>query len=435
MARVAQTSLRATTLALALMASAHANTTITVTSSSSGTNDGSGCTLRDAVQAVNARAATGQCPAGSGPVDTINLPANINAFTQRDAHSANAALPALVSGRSLNIYGNQNNGTSLLRDHTTPCSLDGTTDATDFRLIEVNAGAALYLQDVSLEWGCADGLADAQTDYSSLNARGGAIANYGALYLVRSFLFNNSANGFGGAIYNGPDAQLGVSYSTFDSNSSHGGGGAVFVDTDDQALAEFDATLFRANTAYDGKVTVLGGAIRNLGTVSVLNDTFNANTASDGGAIYNAGYVGVSFSTFHNDGGAAPELAIAANSFAYVKSSLFGTQNFNNTNCTIGAGATVSWSGVSISNDTSCNGGANITGTYPGFDPNLGSNGGPTQTFKLHADSPALGIDVDCTDVNGDPVTLDQRGFPRPLTHCDAGAFEGDLIFANGFES
>jgi hypothetical protein len=38
--------------------------------------------------------------------------------------------------------------------------------------------------------------------------------------------------------------------------------------------------------------------------------------------------------------------------------------------------------------------------------------------------SPALGAGA-CTDANGAPLTVDQRGFPRPqVTGCDIGAFE-----------
>jgi predicted outer membrane repeat protein len=420
-------------LFLLLVSSIARATIITVTSPSSGSNDGSGCTLRDAIQAVNTRVMVGQCAAGSGPVDTINAPLVINDFTQRDPHSDYAALPTLIAGRSLNIFG----ATTLRRapnggtgQHF--CATDGRDDPTEFRLLEVQAGATIYLSHINFQYGCADGLASAQNDTAADRARGGAIVNYGTLYLVQSVLFQNQADGWGGAIYNGPDAQLGLSYVDFESNSGNGGGGALFVDSDNNNYAEVDAGLFYQNQTIYSSVNATGGAIRSRGTLIVLNSTFNDNSASDGGGIYSTGALGLSFSSFMNDSGpGARELAIAANSTAFIKSSLFGTNT--GSNCVAGGLATVSWSGVSISSDASCAGGSNLTNTFPGFDVNLGNNGGPTQTLMLKSASPALHADSDCLDVYGTPITTDQRGSLRPLTHCDAGAFE-DTIFANDFQ-
>jgi hypothetical protein len=54
----------------------------------------------------------------------------------------------------------------------------------------------------------------------------------------------------------------------------------------------------------------------------------------------------------------------------------------------------------------------------------LQKNGGPTLTVALLPGSPALGVGA-CTDANGAPLTVDQRGFPRPqVSGCDIGAFE-----------
>jgi predicted outer membrane repeat protein len=410
-------------------------TTITVASPSNGTNNGTGCTLRDAIQAVNTRAIVGQCAAGSGPVDTINIAATIDPFIQRDVHSDNAALPSLQSGRYLNLFGNSQSRSVLSRNHPTGCFLNGAAVATEFRLMEVQAGAALFVADVDFNYGCADGPADPQAGTSSPNARGGAIANYGTLYLARSKFEQNSANGFGGAIYNGTDAQLGIQYADFEYNSGNGGGGAVFVDIDTaDNYAKIETSLFQGNRAF---APAKGGGIRSLGTLVVRNSTFNengSNGAGEGSGIHSAGALGLSFATLHDDAGNTGVLVIAANSFANIKSTLFDTQNSNHPNCTIGNGASVSWSGVSISNDSSCAGGANLTSLDPGIDPSPRENGGPTLTLKLLPTSPALGVDLDCVDVYGDPVTTDQRGYPRPHTRCDAGAFEGALIFTNGFE-
>jgi hypothetical protein len=55
----------------------------------------------------------------------------------------------------------------------------------------------------------------------------------------------------------------------------------------------------------------------------------------------------------------------------------------------------------------------------------LQDNGGPTETHALGADSVAIDqIPADeCVDADGEPLTTDQRGFPRD-SMCDIGAFE-----------
>jgi hypothetical protein len=57
----------------------------------------------------------------------------------------------------------------------------------------------------------------------------------------------------------------------------------------------------------------------------------------------------------------------------------------------------------------------------------LGNYGGPTLTRKLLPGSKAIdtGNAAGCVDDNGDPITTDQRGVPRPIgAHCDIGAVE-----------
>lgn len=418
-------------------------TTITVNSLSAGTNDGTGCTLRDAIAAVNTRLATGQCAAGSGPVDTINFAppgfASVPTieFSERDPASSNAALPALLANRNLNILGYRSPGyyaMRLSRSLGANCR-DGTQDSGDFRFLEVESSAALYVSDVYFQFGCADAPVDVANDITTPKANGGAIANYGTLYVNNGSFFDNNANGWGGAIYNGVDAQLGVSSTDFSTNTATVGGGAVFVDTDNfDAYAEFDGTLFEQNRAYAFGTTIHGGAIRSRGTLVVKNSTFYHDAAlnlasDDGHELYSAGTLGLSFSTFLSDGSSTPHLMIAANSTAFIKSSLFAGGG----NCAVGNGASVSWYGRSISSDASCGGGSNLTSTPPDFETMPAYHGGPTYTLALQAGSPAIAADTDCTDAYGDPVTVDQRGFARPPTRCDAGAYEADLIFANGF--
>ena len=59
----------------------------------------------------------------------------------------------------------------------------------------------------------------------------------------------------------------------------------------------------------------------------------------------------------------------------------------------------------------------------------LQGNGGPTETHALLPGSVAIDVipQADCVDAEGEPLTEDQRGLPRPETGgtmCDVGAFE-----------
>jgi hypothetical protein len=58
----------------------------------------------------------------------------------------------------------------------------------------------------------------------------------------------------------------------------------------------------------------------------------------------------------------------------------------------------------------------------------LGDNGGPTFTHSLLGGSPAID-NGSCTDMDGKPIVVDQRGMTRPEgPGCDIGAFEGQAF-------
>jgi hypothetical protein len=59
-----------------------------------------------------------------------------------------------------------------------------------------------------------------------------------------------------------------------------------------------------------------------------------------------------------------------------------------------------------------------------------------TRTIALLTGSNAIDgtIAGDCFDSQSDPISVDQRGFPRTQGACDVGAFEQDDVFTNGFE-
>jgi len=402
--------------------------TITVNSSSTGSNVMTGCALRDAIQAVNTLAPVGKCPAGEGGnvVNTINIDVNALSFSEVDAHSIGAVLPAIVAGRVLNIYGRPDTRTLLSLNIT--C---GPLNPFYARLLEINAGAAVLISDVDFANGC-------PSSGDTLGGAGGGIANLGTLYLTRSRLNANGliGTGFGSfvflhgaAVYNGPDAQFSASAVTFDSNF---GDGALYIDVDaDQGFASVDASTFVGNY-LDGIV--------NAGAVVVTNSTFVGNYGAIGfgptlpaSAITNLTGATLSLSFLSiEDNLAGSQIDIATGSSAWIGSSLFLTKGMI-PNCMIEIGASVSWYGSSISSDATCAGGANLVNTDPRIDSALADNGGPTQTLRLLAGSPAFHRAGDCIDVAGDPVATDQRGTPRPQRHCDAGAYN-DTLFFHGFD-
>jgi hypothetical protein len=87
--------------------------------------------------------------------------------------------------------------------------------------------------------------------------------------------------------------------------------------------------------------------------------------------------------------------------------------------------------GYNLESGTDC--GFTGTGDLRNTDPKLGplqDNGGPTWTRALQDGSPAIDVGS-CTDIAGNPVNTDQRGYNRPYPagpYCDVGAYEYVLV-------
>ncbi|MCQ2380274.1 MAG: right-handed parallel beta-helix repeat-containing protein [Victivallaceae bacterium] len=122
---------------------------------------------------------------------------------------------------------------------------------------------------------------------------GGAVQNYyGAATMSGNIFIGNTAGKYdGGAIYNYGTATLMVSESSFTGNVADKGGAMANMGT-----ASLIGCVFTGNTADDW-----GGAIYNAGTMSVSGNTFSTNVATMGSAIRNEGtasMLAVSGSTF-----------------------------------------------------------------------------------------------------------------------------------------
>jgi len=184
------------------------------------------------------------------------------------------------------------------------------------------------------------------------------------------------------------------------------------------------------NTASsgDGGGILHSRPILNSGSLSIINSTLSANsaTAGGGGAIASTGSLALSFST------------VSANSALYGGgiAATGGTTTLNATilagntggDC---AGAVTSLGDNLVGNADGCSG-FSATGDLTGsgaspLDPHLGplaDNGGPTWTMAPQPGSPAL----DAVPLANCSVRTDQRGQPRPDPlyngACDIGAVE-----------
>lgn len=245
---------------------------------------------------------------------------------------------------------------------------------------------------------------------------GGAIYNVGTLAITNSTLGANSTTGFGGAIFNN-GGTVTISNTTIINNEALQGGGIWHS----EGTVTVANSAIRSNRASDDG----GGLHIDVGTVSVVNSTFYDNRAVGGGGIYMRGNsLTITNSTFtHNRADTAGALLNSAGT-TRVKNSIFNDSRTTNDvasslNCD---GPAVISDGRNIVSDMTCvpnpSGVGDLLGVDPKLEPAINDNGGPTRTFMLLPDSPAIDYARNC------PAT-DQRGVGRPVgADCDTGAVE-----------
>jgi hypothetical protein len=181
-----------------------------------------------------------------------------------------------------------------------------------------------------------------------------------------------------------------------------------------------DGTLTLTNSTVSGNSAGIGGGILNFGTLTLTNSTVSGNGDSDEtyGGIFNEGTLTLTNSTVSGNLGRA----------IFNEGTLTLTNSVVEGDC--GGGGDFVSDGYNVESP----------GDTCGFDQegdqidvtegelNLGplqDNGGPTMTHTLLSGSVAIDQIpvVDCVDAEGEPLTTDQRGFPRD-SMCDVGAFE-----------
>lgn len=248
---------------------------------------------------------------------------------------------------------------------------------------------------------------------------GAGIYNRGAPTLTHSTVSGNSAGFDGGGLLNFETLTL-IDSTVADNFAGQSGGGIA----NEAGTLELTTSTLSGNSA----VAAGGGLINQAGaTADLVNTTLSANTAQTGGGIYTGGQLLLVSSTLA--GNDAP----TASAVYGPESSDAGPRSITNTLIEGDCGDSRLESGghnIESPGDT-C--GFNQDTDQPGEDQlNLGplaNNGGPTKTHALLGNSAAIDRipEADCVDAAGEPLSIDQRGEPRPGgadSACDVGAFE-----------
>jgi CSLREA domain-containing protein len=466
--------------------SAAAPIIVTTTADEFGTGTDTGCSLREAIQAINTVGSFGGCPNADGLADTISLPAGTYYLTLTGVYENQNA-----SG-DLNILSRMN----IIGAGAATTVIDG--NSTD-RVFFIIWDASVSISNVTIQHGLSTQPGGGIYNYGQLTLNGVRVEsntadfggggiystyylgiNHPSLTVINSTFYNNhtdSGGSSGGGIAN-DTGQLSLTDVTFDSNRANNSGGGIW------SVSNYATHLFR--TKFTANVATLGsgGSIYNTGPMTIDRSIISTGTSGyEGGNIYTGQYgVGGPLLTITDSeisGGMSPSGGGISNDgqLTVVNTSLFnngasiqgGALYTKETtavisldhvtiahNLTGGGIYNNSWENPVLVNnsildgglDAACIGTVSSTSSYnidsgtscglsstPGLHnysstdalllPNA-NNGGFSQTMAIPNNSPA----VDTANSIGCPAT-DQRQVVRPIDGngdgikgCDIGAFE-----------
>ncbi len=331
----------------------------------------------------------------------------------------------------LNLFGSQDSSSYVLHDVAV------TSNGVGIQLEHVEI---LHMSDSLVTHNIADGLTGNVSVVAGIvrsriesNGGGGMIVGPFILTISDSIISNNGGPGIetGGA--EEPDVR--ISRSTIDGN------GGVGVITNGSATRIVETTI--SNNRGGGARFRLIGVEQREGQIAIINSTVSGNqTPGDGGGLrlfslsnhvmeirnvtITDNVAGVDADRIGTGGGIWVDDGV---SVTIANTILSGNRD--------GSGGAPDCSGTLTSGGYNFIGditGCNLSGATPldtfESDPLLGpleDNGGPTSTHALLFGSPAIdaGDPAGCTDDAGAPLTIDQRGVPRPqFGRCDVGAYE-----------
>ena len=414
--------------------------TIPVTTTLDEYGPGSGCSLREAVQAAGDNAGFGGCPAGeAGTGDVIQL-----------LSGTTYALTRAGSGEEMNASGDLDLDTSAGAVEIVELGADvpPTIDANNIdRAIDVRGDGDLTLHGIRVIEG--------QTPGVTLSDRGGAIrwddpGGSGDLTLSGVVLEANVA-ALGSAIEANTDGVHRIENSlvrgnfAIDSGAIHSfgrleiesssitgnvGGAVAAQKPGAESLSLLNSTV--AHNRFSADLSLGGILVEGEGVVE--NSTVSNNLGGFVGGIETHGPLSVRFSTITEN--AAPDAAgfsaggISTNGGTVTLSGTIVADNLLDSgpsNCRepaeISEGASPNLESANTCGFDTGPGQGSIADAAPQLAA-LAANGGPTVTRGLYPDSPALNAAGDCASA----VTTDQRGQPRPAGGpCDIGAFEGSV--------
>lgn len=376
----------------ALFATPHAHAaSYVVNTLADNTTDDAFCTLREAISAANNAAANANCGTGSAAGDTVT-------FSVSGTITLGSQLPAIVSGQgALTINGGGN------------ITVSGNNSV---RVIQVNSGADLTLQNLTIANGRADD--------------GGGAYNNGVLTVTNSTFSGNSATGGGGGIYN-LEGTLTVTNSTFSGNSAASGGG---ISNEQILVGGMSVSTFSGNSP------VGEGGIFSAGTATIANSTFSGNSATNnGGGIYNFGdTVTITNSTFSGNSATNGGGAIFNPSAVTLKNTIVANSPSGG-NCA----SAVTDGGNNLDSGNTC--GFTVNAKI-NTNPNLGALTGSPAYFPLNTGSPAIDAGSNAICAAAPVNNNSQNGVTRPTDGdgngtalCDIGAYEAPGGAADGGDS
>jgi len=373
---------------------------------------GNGCTLREAINAVNA--GPGAESIVFAPALTSGGPATINLLSPLP----NIADDVTLTGPGASQLTVRRNSGGFLR------------------VFNVTATGIVSFSGLTI----ADGVADLS---------GGGIQNFstGTVNVTACTLSGNSVpNGFGGGIFNKSTGTVNVTGSTLSGNSAPNASGGAISNSSTGTVSVINSTI-TANQAG----TAGGGIDTDSGTVNVVNSTLSGNSAnlgSGGGIVSGTGTVNLTNCTLTgnsagNGGGFAKNINGTVNARNNIIS---GNSAFSNGPDIIGN--FTSWGNNLIGKSDGGSGFTNgVNNDKVGtvalpIDARLDSlrnNGGPTQTHALLPGSPAIDAADNCVFSNSCSPTLafalttDQRG-PGFNRAADGNGDGGSVVDVGAYE-
>lgn len=351
---------------------------VTNTSDTNGTCTTDSCSLREAIKAANADTAFDRITFASDVRGAIEL-------TRTDSDATLGASGLILSGR-VEIRGP---GADVL-------SVQRKADGPEFRIFLVNTGATAQMSGLTIRGG--------QTASGQM---AGGISNRGNLTLTNSLITENISDTFGGGLVN--VGTLTLDGCTVRANLTRGNDTSGGLDNNGP-LTVVNSTFDGNSAPLGGGNTGSGGAIWTSVSATIRNSTLVGNGAGVGaGGIFVArGTVTVDNTIVADNDSAVPDVAVA-------EGGAFSSGGYN----LVGNPGNVT--------TFSATGDKKGTAAKP-LDPKLGpiqNNGGTTATYAPLAGSPV----INAGNPNFDATTLpnDQRGAGYPRVsggRLDIGAFE-----------